>query len=151
MRSTQFKTKILSFGQNTGIEVPQTHLLELGESKKPPVHVDLNGYQFSSTIAKMKDQFLISFSKEHRQKSGFKGGDEVMVTLTLIEGKREVQIPDEINQLLSSLNLLSTFEAQSYSSKKEFIRKIVEAKKEATKHKRIEDLIHFLNAKQGPQ
>jgi len=39
MRETKFKTKILLFGNNTGIEVPTKKLTELGTSRKPAVVV----------------------------------------------------------------------------------------------------------------
>ncbi len=50
---TSFKTIIKAFGNNTGIVVPEENLLELNAGKKPPVKVNVNGYEYQSSIASM--------------------------------------------------------------------------------------------------
>ena len=148
MITTQFKTTILSFGNNTGIEVPEKNILALGKSKKPAIIIDMNGFTFQSTVAVRNEKYLISFSREHRQKSGYKGGDEVLITLTLIEGKREVEIPDKFEHTLKIQGLLDVFNNCNYSVRKEMIRKITDAKKVETKNKHLKSVINELKAKQ---
>jgi len=147
MKKTIFDTTVLSFGNNTGIEVPLTNLNELGLSKKPAVHVKIGTYEYSTTVATMKGKYMISLSKEHRDKMGVRGGDSVSVTLTLIEGKREVELPAILFDFFTKHHLMDSFNALSYSVRKEMVRKIVDAKKPETREKRLIDLKETLTAK----
>lgn len=141
---TQFKTIIKAFGNNTGIVVPENNLLELNGGKKPPVKVNVNGYEYQSTIASMSGYFLIPLSKEHRTKTGLKGNDEVEVILELESKNREVEIPNELVQILELNHLMDVFQRLSYSTRKEFVRIIADAKKEETKIKRLNQVIQQL-------
>lgn len=141
---TSFKTIIKAFGNNTGIVVPEENLLELNAGKKPPVKVNVNGYEYQSSIASMSGYYLIPLSKEHRLNSGLNGNDEVDVTLTLESKDRNVEVPVELIQFLKENNLLELFEKQSYSNRKEMVRLVVDAKKEDTKIKRLSQIVNQL-------
>lgn len=147
MIQTQFETTVLSFGNNTGIEVPMEHIQALGTSKIPPVMVKIFDYEYQTTVARMNNAYMISLSKMHREKIGIKGGDKIIVTLTLIEGKREVEVPDVLKSYLDKHDLTNNFHALSYSVKKEMVRKVLEAKKPETLEKRLQDLKLTLNNK----
>lgn len=141
---TSFKTIIKAFGNNTGIVVPEENLLELNAGKKPPVKVNVNGYEYQSTIASMSGYYLIPLSKEHRLNSGLKGNDEVDVMLTLESKDRNLEVPLELIQILKDNNLLELFDKQSYSNRKEMVRLVVDAKKEDTKMKRLSQIVNQL-------
>ena len=141
---TSFKTIIKAFGNNTGIVVPEEKLLELNAGKKPPVKVNVNGYEYQSSIASMSGYFLIPLSKELRLNSGLKGNDEVDVILTLESKDRNVEVPLELIQILKDNNLLELFDKQSYSNRKEMVRLVVDAKKEDTKMKRLSQIVNQL-------
>lgn len=141
---TSFKTIIKAFGNNTGIVVPEENLLELNAGKKPPVKVNVNGYEYQSSIASMSGYYLIPLSKEHRLLSGLNGNDEVDVTLTLESKDRNVEVPVELIQILKENNLLELFDKQSYSNRKEMVRLVVDAKKEDTKFKRLSQIVNQL-------
>ena len=140
MIQTQFETTVLSFGNNTGIEVPMQHIQALGTSKKPPVMVKIFDYEYQTTVAVMNNAYMISLSKMHREKLGINGGDKILVTLTLIEGKREVEVPEVLKVYLEAHDLMNNFHGLSYSVKKEMVRKVLEAKKPETLEKRLQDL-----------
>lgn len=141
---TSFKTIIKAFGNNTGIVVPEENLLELNAGKKPPVKVNVNGYEYQSSIASMSGYYLIPLSKEHRLSSGLYGNDEVDVTLTLESKDRNVDVPVELILILKENNLLELFDKQSYSNRKEMVRLVVDAKKEDTKIKRLSQIVNQL-------
>jgi len=141
---THFKTFVKSFGNNTGIVVPEKNLYELNGGKKPPVKVQVNGYEYQSTIASMSGYYLIPLSKEHRNNSGLRGNDEVEVVLELESNNRDVEIPDILVQSLNHHNLLEVFHSQSYSTRKEWVRFLNDAKKEETRIKRLNQIIQQL-------
>lgn len=142
---TTFKTFIKSFGNNTGIVVPLENLESLQAGKKPGVKVIIGEYEYQSSVASMDGLFLIPLSKDHREKSGLKGGDEIEVTLILEGTNRVVELPDALKQIFIERNVLEVFEKQSYSNRKEMVRQIVESKKEETRIKRINQIIEQLN------
>ena len=144
MVKTQFETTLLAFGNNTGIEVPLEHLQALGTSKKPAVRVQIGEYAYESTIASMNQKYLIPVSKAHREAMHIKAGDSLTVTLTLITGERVIEIPEVLLTMLKTHRLEDSFNSLSYSTRKEMIRKIVDAKKVETLEKRLQELIHTL-------
>lgn len=101
--------------------MPKEHIEALGTSKKPPVHVKVNDYEYTSTVAVMSGMYLIPFAKEPWEKSHIQGGDAIDVELTLIEGQRHVEIPEVLlkyylNKIYYSVGTLEIFyfEVQNY-------------------------------------
>lgn len=145
---TSFNCILQSFGNNVAIVVPPENLEELQAGKRPPVKVWVNEYEYQSTIASMNGQFLLPFAKEHRERSGYQGGDSVAVTLTLESNNREVLLPDDLTIALTDNDLMNIFEEKSYSIRKEFVRQVIDSKKVETRIKRIQLIIEQLNPDQ---
>lgn len=144
MATTTFETVILGFGNNTGIEVPDGSLAELGAGKRPPVVVKIGEYTYRSTVGAMGGKTLISLPKAHRDAAGLAAGDHVTVTLTLEEGQREVEVPAALAAALSEAGLAETFDKLAYSKRKEFARQVAEAKGDDTRERRIAKVIDSL-------
>ena len=79
----KFRTTIIQMGNNTGIEVNEQILDELGGGKKPLVVVTLNNYSYRCAVGKMGGKFMISLSAENRKNANVKGGDTVEISLEL--------------------------------------------------------------------
>jgi bifunctional DNA-binding transcriptional regulator/antitoxin component of YhaV-PrlF toxin-antitoxin module len=141
---TSFETILLGFGNNTGIQVPEANLRALGTSKKPPVTVTVNGFEYKSSVAVMGGKYMISFPKANREATGLKAGDAISVTLVLDEGIREVTVPSELQTALIKHQLAEKFNGLAYSKRKEFARQVVEAKAIDTRSRRIEKIISQL-------
>src|ERR1041384_5197212 len=77
----------------TGIHVPDDVVAGLGDSKRPPVVVTINGHTYRNTIARMGGRFLLSVSSENRTKAGVAAGAEVEVSLELDNEPRAVPVP----------------------------------------------------------
>lgn len=141
----KFKTRILQFGNNTGIPVTEKMLTELGGGKKPLVKVTLNNYSYRSAVGKMSDQFLISLSAENRKNANVKGGDEVEVDVVLDTEPRTVALPPDFETALrKNQNALTAFETLSPGKQKAMVLSITDAKTEETKNKRIEKAMQQL-------
>jgi hypothetical protein len=61
-KSVTFETILSASGNNTGIAVPEDVIKQLGMGKRPPVLVNVNGYEYRSTVAVMGGRHLISLS-----------------------------------------------------------------------------------------
>jgi Bacteriocin-protection, YdeI or OmpD-Associated/Domain of unknown function (DUF1905) len=138
------QTIIKAFGNNTAIYINEKDLLSFNQGKRVPLKVTLNGYHYQSTSAVMDEMYLIPLSKEHRLKAGVIGGQEVEVTLELESKNRDIEIPKVLTDQLIEAKVIDKFQSLSYSSRKEYIRQITEAKKEETLLKRIQKILDDL-------
>ncbi len=141
---TAFSTKLLGIGNNTGIQVPEENIAELGLSKRPPVNVSVNGFQYKSTVAVMKGKFMISFPKFYREATGIGAGDEIRVSLELDSDVREVEVPAVLKSALIKEDLTEVFSKLAYSKRKEFVRQINDAKSKETQDRRLEKMISLI-------
>ncbi|HEX3090631.1 MAG TPA: DUF1905 domain-containing protein, partial [Ilumatobacteraceae bacterium] len=80
--SEMFETTLSAIGNNTGIEVPPEVIDALGAGQRPPVIVNVNGYEYLSTVAVMGGKSLIGVSAAIRKATGLQGGDPITVALT---------------------------------------------------------------------
>lgn len=141
----KFKTKIVQTGNNTGIEVSEKVLNELGSGKKPLVVVTFNGYSYRSAVGKMGDKFMISLSAEHRKNAKVNGGDTVEVSIELDTAPRTVELPADLQRAFDkNKTAKANFEKLAPSKKKAIVLSINDAKTEETKVKRIAKAIEQL-------
>jgi hypothetical protein len=134
----KFSTTMSQMGNNTGIEVPADVVAALGAGKRPPVVVNVNGYEYRSTVAPMGGKYLLPFSADRRDESGIKGGDAIEVELTLDTAPRTVEIPDDLKAALdASPTAAAAWQELSYTHRKEHVRSVLDAKKAETRTRRI--------------
>lgn len=138
----KFKTKIFTGGGNTaGFWIPADVIDSFGKGKRVPVVVTINGYTFRNTIASYEGKFAIGVSMEHREKANIKVGDTVEIELVYDDKPREVEVPDYMQKELNkNPKAKEIFEKLAYSHKKEYVRWIIEAKKEETRNARLSKL-----------
>ena len=142
MRQT-FRARIQQTGGNAaGIEVPREIVEGLGGSKRPAVVVTLDGYTYRNTIAPMGGGWWVGVSQAHREASGLKGGDEVLVTLELDTAPREIEVPPELAAALEAdPGAKAFFDGLSYSNKSVFTLNVAGTKNPETKARRVEQAI----------
>jgi hypothetical protein len=141
-KAVAFDTTVTATGNNTGIVVPPEILGELGAGKRPPVVVDLNGYEYRTTIGAMGGKAMISVSAAVRAATGLKGGDSVHVVLTLAEGPREVDVPPDFATALQADKAAQEFfEKLPNSLQRYHVENINGAKAADTRQRRIEKAI----------
>jgi Bacteriocin-protection, YdeI or OmpD-Associated/Domain of unknown function (DUF1905) len=141
----KFSTAMFQIGNNTGIEVPAEVVAALDAGKRPPVVVNVNGYEYRSTVAPMGGKYLLPFSADRREESGIQGGDAIDVELTLDTAPRTVEIPDDLQSALnSSATAAAAWDKLSYIHRKEHVRSVLDAKKAETRTRRIAAVVDRL-------
>lgn len=142
---TTFTTTLLKDGEKnaTGISVPPDIIAALSSSKKPKVVVTINGFTYRSTVASFGgDVFMLPLSQERRDLAGVKPGDQVEITLELDTEPRLVEVPDDLAAALAATpGARETFDALSYSVRKEHARQVTDAKTPETRLRRIAKVI----------
>ncbi len=122
----------------TGIKVPADVVTGLGGSKRPPVHVTVNGYTYRSTVASMSGAYMLPVSAEVREQAGITAGDEVDVDLELDTEPREVTVPPDFAASLDGdADARRFFEGLSYSNRRRIVISIEDAKTAETRDRRI--------------
>ncbi len=126
----------------TGLPVPADAVAVMGTGKRPKVRVTLNGYTYRSTVAAYGDVFMLPLSAEHRTAAGVKAGDQVEVTIELDLEPRTVEVPAELVAALAAQpGATAAFDALSYSTRKEYVRQVEDAKTPATRERRIAGIV----------
>ena len=101
-RTAEFETTLTASGNNTGIVVPDSVIEQLAAGRRPPVLVDVNGYEYRSTVAVMGGQYLVGVSAAVRAATGLMGGDPIRVSLTVADSPRVVDIPADFSAALEA-------------------------------------------------
>ena len=140
--SVTFETTVAASGNNTGIVVPDEVIAQLAAGRRPPVLVDVNGYQYRNTVGVMGGKHMISISAAIRQATGLKGGDPIRVTLTVADAPREVEIPADFAAALAADERASAFFGKlSNSMQRYHVDNINAAKSADTRQRRIDKAI----------
>lgn len=130
----------------TGISVPPEVVTALGAGKRPPVRVTINGYTYRTTVAAYGEVFLIPVSAEHREGAGIAPGQTITVTLERDEEPRTVEVLSDLAAALATQpGATETFNALSYTLRKEHVRQVESAKAQATRERRIAAILAGLS------
>lgn len=137
-----FETTVAAVGNNTGIVVPPEVIEQLGAGKRPPVLVDLDGYEYRSTVGVMGGRSMIGISAAIRGATGLSGGAPVRVTLTVAESPRDVDVPADLAAALAGNPAAGTFfAALSNSLQRYHVDTVNAAKTDETRQRRIEKAV----------
>ncbi len=91
--------------------------------------------------------YYLGLNREVRVGAGVDAGDSVAVEMELDDAPREVVVPRDLELALAEApDARATFEALSYTHRKEYARWITETKREATKRARVERAVAMLRA-----
>jgi hypothetical protein len=148
--SVTLQTTVAASGNNTGIEVPGDLIEQLAAGKRPPVLVNVNGYEYRNTVAVMGGRHMISISGAVRNATGLKGGDPIRVTLTVADTARDVNVPPDFAAALATDERARAFFGKlSNSMQRYHVDNINGAKSADTRQRRIDKAIAlFLDGKQ---
>jgi antitoxin component of MazEF toxin-antitoxin module len=148
--TVMFDTTVTAAGNNTGIVVPEELIEQLGAGRRPAVTVNVNGYEYRSTVGVMGGRHMISISAAVRRDTGLTAGDAIHVVLALAAGSREVTVPDDLAAALSADPAAEAFFARlSNSLRRYHLDNINAARTAETRQRRIDKAISlFLQQKQ---
>jgi antitoxin component of MazEF toxin-antitoxin module len=140
-----FETTLTATGNNTGIVVPDSVIEQLGAGRRPPVVVEVNGYQYRSTVAVMGDQYLISVSAAVRAATCLVGGGPIRVTLTVADSPRTVEMPSDLAAALDAKDgTRQFFDTLSNSLQRYHVDNINAAKSSDTRRRRIDKTVALI-------
>lgn len=125
------------------VEVPLDVPAVFGEAR-PRVRGTVNGHPFSTRISKYGGVYYLGFNREVRDAAGIREGDRLEIELERDETPREVDVPADLAQALASGGVRGTFDALSFTHRKEYVRWIEDAKREVTRQRRLVKAVEML-------
>lgn len=142
-----FKTELARTGENTtGIVVPSSVIEQLAGGARPALVVRVNGYSYRTTVGVMRGKSMLPFSAQHRDASGLKGGDAIVVEVELDKSPRTVDIPEDLLEALSAKKgLQEAFLKQAPSRQKADVENVISAKAADTRARRVAAIVTRLS------
>jgi hypothetical protein len=137
---TTFRSKLAAANQSgtrTLVAVPEKAMLEFGGRRRVPVVATINGYAYRTTICDMGSGPCIGVRRSVREAAGVAFGDRITVTLAFDNEERTVEVPAFFAKAMTKAERAS-FDALSYSHRKEYVDWLVDAKKPETRERRVE-------------
>jgi bifunctional DNA-binding transcriptional regulator/antitoxin component of YhaV-PrlF toxin-antitoxin module len=133
----RFRAELKAEGKTaTYVVVPLDVPAVFGRAR-PPVHGTVNGAPFRSTITKYGgDDYYLVVNREVREAAGVAAGETVEIEVELDTKPRIVRLPKDLAAALDD-EARASFDAMSYTHRKEYVDWIKEAKREDTRRRRI--------------
>lgn len=146
MQPYRFTAKIeATSGGGAYVLFPYDVQKEFGTRGKVPIQATFNGVPYTGTMIRYGNpQHMVPLLKAIREQIGKGPGDKIEVVVWKDESDRTLEVPAPFLARLKREGLLASFEALSYTHRKEYCRWITEAKKEETRAKRLEKAIEML-------
>jgi len=120
-----------------------------GGRKAFPVQVSVNGVTLPLRLARMGGENMIGLARAARERAGVSIGAAYEVRIAADEGERTVEVPADLAAALAAdAQAAAAFEAMAYSHRKEFVRWIDEAKRDATRAQRVAKTVEMLRTGQ---
>ena len=142
----KFKAKIEA-GDGGGAYVlfPYDVEKEFGTKGKVSVKATFDGVPYTGSLIKYgHPQHMLPILKAIREQTGKGPGDMVDVELWKDDGPRALEVPAQFKDAMKKEGVIPLFDRLSYTHRKEYCRWITEAKKEATRLRRLEKAIQML-------
>ncbi len=145
--SVSFDTTVAATSNNTRIVVPDEVIEQLAAGRRPPVLLNLNGYEYRNTVGVMNGRHMISVSAAVRTATGLEGGDPVHVTLTVADSPPEGVIPADFAAGLAADEQAGAFFGRLPNSLQRYhIDSVTAAKSADTRQRRIDKAIALFRA-----
>lgn len=149
MEKIKFQTKIIQHKTMNAAYVEFPFSTEKLFGKKGQVKVKVlfdNSIEYRGSLANMgQGCHILVITQAIRKQLQKTFGDDVLVVLWEDKEERVVEVPDDVNQILTeNLQAKEFFESLSYTHRKEYVRWINDAKKDETRDRRKIKMIELL-------
>jgi antitoxin component of MazEF toxin-antitoxin module len=143
-----FKTTLQKRGPAAAVVLDDDQVNKVGEgARRFPVRATVNGYVWRTLVARMGGEFMVGLPREVREGADAHAGDAVEVTLELDTAPREVEVPEALAAALEGDSAAkAAFDGLAFTHRKEYARWVAEAKREATRDRRVAKALEMLHA-----
>lgn len=136
-------------GSGTFVLVPRELNSKLGLKGRPKIQALMAGKPYRGSLMPIGDgTFCLGVLKSIQHAAGVTRGDRITVELQLDTAPRTVEMPSDLAEALrSDSSAAATWEAFSYTHKKEMAHSLEEAKKPVTRERRLAAIVEKLRGR----
>jgi Bacteriocin-protection, YdeI or OmpD-Associated/Domain of unknown function (DUF1905) len=139
----RFEAVLEPFGPAAAITLPFDPKDEWGKVRAP-VRGTIDGYPFTTTVARYGGVDYLAFRREVREGAGVEVGARVAIEVELDTSERIVAVPEDLAVALADGGVRDVFDALSYTHRREYVSWVEEAKREETRAKRLARTVELL-------
>jgi hypothetical protein len=140
----RFETVLQAEDSGVFFEVPLDVPAVFGKARAP-VRGTINGHPFRSTVAVYGGRSYLPVKKALREAAGVAAGDAVVIELEADEQPRTVDPPPDLAAALAAdPGARAAFEGLSFTHQREYAEWVAEAKREATRRRRVDQAVEML-------
>jgi hypothetical protein len=144
MATYRFETVLEAEGPGVFFQVPLDVPAVFGKAR-PPVRGTINGQPFRSTVAVYGGRSYLPVNRALRQAAGVAAGDAVVIELEADDQPRTVEPPPALaSALAADPEAKTAFDGLSFTHQREYAEWVAEAKREATRRRRVEQATQML-------
>jgi hypothetical protein len=144
MATHRFETVLQAEDSGVFFEVPLDVPAVFGKARAP-VRGTINGHPFRSTVAVYGGRSYLPVKKALREAAGVAAGDPVVIELEADEQPRTVDPPPDLAAALAAdPGARAAFEGLSFTHQREYAEWVAEAKREATRRRRVDQAVEML-------
>jgi Bacteriocin-protection, YdeI or OmpD-Associated/Domain of unknown function (DUF1905) len=149
MTKHTFDTTVEQSGRTaTSFEVP-LDVRDLFGSTHPPIKVTINTHTYRTTPAVYGGRYYVSLSKPNREAARVAADERITVTIEHDGDPRKIEAPPDLAAALDDDDDAREFwDRLSYSHRREYVEWLDDAKRSATRAKRIEKAVEALRGGQ---
>ena len=146
MGEIAFTAELVPRGPAAAVVLDEAQVAVVGEgAKRFPVRATVNGYEWRTSVSRMRGEFLLGLNREVRAAAAVEAGQTVEVVLALDDEPREVEVPPPLAAALDGDPAAkAAFHALAFTHRKEFARWIEEAKRDETRDRRVGKALEML-------
>jgi hypothetical protein len=126
------------------VAVPSSVVDGLGGGGRIKAIATFDGVGYRGSVVTMGGGHVIGVLKSIREQLGKAAGDRVTVTLARDDAERAVDLPGDLREALAAAGQAEAFAELSYSHQREYVMWIDEAKRPATRAKRVASTVERL-------
>jgi hypothetical protein len=144
MATHRFETVLQAEDGGVFFEVPLDVPAVFGKARAP-VRGTINGHPFRSTVAVYGGRSYLPVRKALREAAGVAAGDPVVIELEADAQPRTVDPPPDLAAALAAApEARAAFEGLSFTHQREYAEWVAEAKREATRRRRVAQAVEML-------
>ena len=127
------------------MDVPPNVVEALGGKGRIPVTATFNGVPYRGSIVRMGEGAVLGVKKAIMAEAGVSEDDMLRVEVGNDDAPREVEVPEDLGKALEeNATARRAFDGLSYSHRKEYVRRVTEAKRPQTRARRVDRTIEML-------
>lgn len=144
MATHRFEVALEAEGSGVFFEVPLDVPAVFGRARAP-VRGTINGQPFRSTVAVYGGRYHLPVKRALRDAAGVAAGDAVVIELESDDEPRTVDPPADLaGALAGDPEAKAAYDGLSYTHQREYAEWVAEAKREATRRRRVEQAVQMV-------